>query len=76
VKQEIYKRKKDNQKRTHLFPNLEKKYEEKIPLNKKVDIKDLLPEDKEKVLRYLFSKINENFKPKNYKDVNVNYTLQ
>jgi len=70
VKQEIYKRKKDNQKRAHLFPNLDKKYEEKS--NKKVDIKDLLPEDKEKVLRHLFAKINENFKPKNYRDININ----
>jgi len=41
-------------------------------VNKKIDIKDLQPEEKEKVLRYLFAKINENFKPKNYRDVQIN----
>jgi len=64
VKQEIYKKKKEFQKKSQLFPNLERKYEEKLTVNKKIDIKDLQPEEKEKVLRYLFAKINENFKPK------------
>ena len=36
-----------------------------------MDIKDLSPEDKERVLRLLFSKINENYKPKSYKNVDV-----
>jgi DNA repair exonuclease SbcCD ATPase subunit len=40
---------------------------------KKINIKELLPEEKEKVLRMLFSKINENYKPKNYKNVDVSF---
>lgn len=71
MKVEIYKKKKELDRKQYFFPAIEKKYEEKILNNKKIDIKELTPEDKEKVLRLLFAKINENYKPKNYKDFNV-----
>jgi len=73
VKLEIYKKKKEQDRKQYFFPAIEKKYEEKIMNNKKIDIKELTPEDKEKVLRLLFAKINENYKPKNYKDMNVTF---
>ena len=36
----------------------------------KVDIKNLSPEMKEKILRKLFSKINEGYNPNRYKELN------
>lgn len=72
AKVESYKRKKEAERKGNYFPNLSKKYEEKVSTGaKNLDIKDLSPEDKEKVLRLLFSKINENYKPKSYKNVEV-----
>lgn len=68
VKIEMFKRKKEEERKKNMFPSLRKKYQERIH-SEKVDIKDLTPEEKEKVLRSLFSKINQNFKPKSYKDV-------
>jgi hypothetical protein len=85
VKVEVYKRKKAEQRRDGYFPSLNRKYEDKgVGVNftnsnsnsnstKKINIKDLLPEEKEKVLRMLFSKINDNYRPKNYKNVDVSY---
>ena len=72
AKAECYKRKKEAERKGNYFPNLSKKYDEKIASGaKNLDIKDLSPEDKEKVLRLLFAKINENYKPKSYKNVEV-----
>jgi hypothetical protein len=71
VKMEIYKKRKEAQKRKECFPHLKKKYEEKAKHSDKVDLKDLDPEEKEKVLRLLFAKINENYKPKSYKNMNA-----
>ena len=72
AKAECYKRKKEAEKKGNYFPNLSRKYEDKITSgSKNIDIKDLSPEDKEKVLRLLFSKINENYKPKSYKNIDV-----
>ena len=73
AKAECYKKKKEAERKGNYFPNLSKKYDEKITIGaKNMDIKDLSPEDKERVLRLLFSKINENYKPKSYKNVDVN----
>lgn len=72
VKIEIYKRKKEMERKGHYFPHAMRKYEEKMTAtnsSKKVDIKELMPEDKEKVLRLLFAKINESYKPKSYKNI-------
>jgi hypothetical protein len=78
VKAEVYRRKKELERKGSYFPNLSKKYDDKLQLNKenptqmkKVNIKDLNPEDKEKVLRLVFSKINENYKPKSYKNIDL-----
>lgn len=72
AKAECYKRKKEAERKGNYFPNLSRKYDEKVASGaKKLDIKDLSPEDKEKVLRLLFAKINENYKPKSYKNVEV-----
>lgn len=68
VKMEIYKKKKQEQKKRSLFPSLVKKYEKTLDEVGKVTISDLSPEDKEKMLKLLFCKINENAKTKNYTD--------
>jgi hypothetical protein len=74
VKMDIYKRKKEIEKKNKSFPSLSKKYQENIPdhgPSYKIDIRKLAPEDREKVLRILFGKINENYKPKTYKNFDV-----
>lgn len=68
VKMEIYKKKKQEQKKRSLFPSLVRKYEKTLEEVSKVTISDLSPEDKEKMLKLLFCKINENAKTKNYTD--------
>jgi hypothetical protein len=74
AKAECYKRKKEAERKGNYFPSLSKKYDEKVSSGaKNIDIKDLSSEDKEKVLRLLFAKINENYKPKSYKNVEVNF---
>jgi len=74
VKMDIYKRKKDMEKKNKSFPSLSKKYQENTSdynPSYKIDIRELTPEDREIVLRNLFEKINENYKPKTYKNFNV-----
>lgn len=66
VKKEIYKRKKMEQRKFMLFPTINKKYKDPIEEIGKISIKDLTPEDKEKMLKLLFCKINENITPKSY----------
>ena len=60
-------KKKEIAKRGNFFPTLKKNYEKK---DMKVDIKNLSPEMKEKILRKLFSKINEGYNPNRYKELN------
>lgn len=69
VKSEIYKQKKENNRRRSLFPHLNQKYEDGDAGLFRVEVKDLTPSDKEKVLGLLFAKINENYKPKSYKQI-------
>ena len=67
VKRELFIKKKEIAKRGNFFPTLKKNYEKK---DMKVDIKNLSPEMKEKILRKLFSKINEGYNPNRYKELN------
>ena len=67
VKKELYNKKKDDQKRGHLFPTLKKNYDSNFI---KLDIRELNSEMREKVLRNLFEKINEGHDPSNYKELN------
>jgi hypothetical protein len=69
VKMEIFKKKKDGENKNSYFNNLSRKYQESLKFAKNIDIKELTPEDKEKVIRLLFAKINENLKPKSYKEI-------
>jgi hypothetical protein len=69
VKLEIFKKKKENENKNSYFTNLNRKYQESLKFAKSIDIKDLTPEDKEKVIRLLFAKINENLKPKSYREI-------
>lgn len=75
IKLEIYKKKKGEQKKKSLFPSLGKKYEVKSEAISKFTVKDLTAEDKEKMLKILFSKINENRKCKSYVDYSINKDL-
>lgn len=77
VKKEIYIKKKRDEKKNLLFPSLTRKYmiadeekdQKKLNWNN-VSIKELSPEDKEKVIRVLFKKVNENRSDKhNHKDL-------
>lgn len=67
VKKELYNKKKDDQKRGHLFPTLKKNYDSNFF---KVDIRELNCEMREKILRNLFEKINKSHDPNNYKELN------
>ena len=67
IKKELYNKKKDDQKRGHLFPTLKKNYDSNFI---KLDIRELNSEMREKVLRNLFEKINQSHEPDNYKELN------
>ena len=67
VKKELYNKKKDDQKRGHLFPTLKKNYDSNFI---KVDIREFNYEMREKILRNLFEKINEGHDPESYKELN------
>ena len=69
AKMELYKQKKEKMKRDSFFPKLKQFYEEgneKV----KVDIRELSPELREKILRNLFEKINKGYNEKNYRELN------
>jgi len=68
IKMELYKKKKNDQKKKSLFPSLNRKYENTGEI---VSIKDLTLEDKERLLKILFSKINENAVCKSYRDFSL-----
>ena len=66
AKKDLYKIKKEKDKRGCFFPTL-KNYYEKTHI--KVDIRELTPEMREKILRNLFEKINRGYNEKNYKEL-------
>ena len=70
AKMELYKQKKEKIKRDCFFPKLKNFYEEEYGNGDiKVDIRELTPELREKILRNLFQKINAGYDEKNYKEL-------
>ena len=67
VKKDLYKLKKEKDKRGSFFPTLKKNYENNIV---KVDIRALTPEMRERILRNLFEKINKGYDENKYKELN------
>ena len=67
AKKDLYKLKKEKDKRGSFFPTLKNYYE--TP-NHKVDIRELTPEMREKILRNLFEKINKGYDEKNFVELN------
>ena len=63
AKIDLYKQKKDKIRKFSFFPRLKNFYEKENEI--KVDIKELSPEMREKILRNLFEKINEGYNEKN-----------
>ena len=68
AKIDLYKQKKDKIRKFSFFPRLKNFYEKENEI--KVDIKELSPEMREKILRNLFEKINEGYKEKKYRELN------
>ena len=66
AKKDLYKIKKEKEKRGCFFPTLKNYYENN---NIKVDIRELTPEMREKILRNLFEKINKTYNDKNFKEL-------
>ena len=67
VKRDLYKIKKERDKRGSFFPTLKKNYEPNLI---KVDIRALTPEMRERVLRNLFEKINKGYDESKYRELN------
>ena len=67
VKRDLYKIKKERDKRGSFFPTLKKNYESNLI---KVDIRALTPEMRERVLRNLFEKINKGYDEIKYRELN------
>ena len=67
VKRDLYKIKKEKDKRGSFFPTLKKNYETNVV---KVDIRTLTPEMRERVLRNLFEKINKGYDESKYRELN------
>ena len=67
VKRDLYKIKKEKDKRGSFFPTLKKNYETNMV---KVDIRTLTPEMRERVLRNLFEKINKGYDESKYRELN------
>ena len=67
VKRDLYKIKKEKDKRGSFFPTLKKNYETNLV---KVDIRALTPEMRERVLRNLFEKINKGYDESKYRELN------
>ena len=66
AKKDLYKIKKEKDKRGCFFPTLKNYYEN---THIKVDIRELTPEMREKILRNLFEKINRTYNEKNFKEL-------
>lgn len=67
VKKDLYKLKKEKDKRGSFFPTLKKNYEINTV---KVDIRALTPEMRERILRNLFEKINKGYDESKFKELN------
>ena len=67
VKLELYKQKKEQSKRDCFFPKLKSFYEKGIM---KLDIRELTPDLREKILRNLFEKINKSYNEKKFRELN------
>ena len=67
VKKDLYKLKKEKDKRGSFFPTLKKNYEFNTV---KVDIRALTPEMREKILRNLFEKINKGYEETKFRELN------
>ena len=67
VKKDLYKIKKERDKRGSFFPTLKKNYESNLI---KVDIRALTPEMRERVLRNIFEKINKGYDEIKYRELN------
>ena len=67
VKRDLYKIKKEKDKRGSFFPTLKKNYETNLV---KVDIRTLTPEMRERVLRNLFEKINKGYDESKFRELN------
>ena len=67
VKRDLYKIKKEKDKRGSFFPTLKKNYETNLI---KVDIRTLTPEMRERVLRNLFEKINQGYDESKFRELN------
>ena len=67
VKMELYKQKKEQSKRDCFFPKLKSFYEKGIM---KLDIRELPPDLREKILRNLFEKINKSYNEKKFRELN------
>lgn len=68
AKIDLYKQKKEKIRKSSFFPRLKNFYEKENEI--KVDIKELSPEMREKILRNLFEKINEGYNEKKYRELN------
>lgn len=66
AKKDLYKMQKEKNKRGYLFPTLKSYYNVNEP---KVDIRDLTPDMREKILRNLFEKINKGYEEDNFKEL-------
>ena len=69
VKMELYKQKKEQSKRDCFFPRLKSFYEDEKGIMK-LDIKELTPELREKILRNLFEKINKSYNEEKLRELN------
>ena len=67
VKLELYKQKKEQSKRDCFFPKLKSFYEKGIM---KLDIRELTPDLREKILRNLFEKINKSYNEEKFRELN------
>ena len=67
VKKDLYKLKKERDKRGSFFPTLKKNYEINTV---KVDIRALTPEMRERILRNLFEKINKGYEETKFRELN------
>ena len=67
VKMELYKQKKEQSKRDCFFPKLKSFYEKGIM---KLDIRELTPDLREKILRNLFEKINKSYNEEKLRELN------
>ena len=67
IKKELYEKQKETSKRGNFFPYLKKG---EIDKKEKEYMRNLTPEYREKILKNLFDKINQNYNSENYRELN------